>query len=126
MVIGFDLADALPVPIQGTAFYGLMADVDGDGTADIRFGMANTSDTDHLQWLTDLATGHTDHSTPVDNAIAITLFPSQHDRGVSGWIHLEMPRDYEEFRFYLWASQMVNKGVVAIDFAPAEGWIDRP
>lgn len=124
----FDLADDLPVPIPGRVIYGVVADVDGDGTADVRFGIAPISDSEHLVWRTDFATGHTDHAEgPPYGPIADTWYPSQHDRGRDGIFLLEpLPGEYEKFRFYVWASMMANSEVLATDYAPDQGWIDRP
>lgn len=119
----FDLAVDLQVPIPGTVAYGLVADVDGDGTADIRYGMVNISNMQHVQWRTDLATGIAEQALQPDGAIAQTLYPSQHERGTGGILLIDRPLEETKFRFYLWASQMLGSEVIATDYAPDNGWI---
>ena len=115
----FDLAVDLPVPIPGTVAYGMVADVDGDGVADVRFGMVNTSDTENRDWRTDLATGVTDP----DQLVVDSFYPSDPDLLRQGLAVDRLPGE-PEFRFYLWASLILGGQVVATEYSPNEGWID--
>ena len=73
MSVFFELAAGLPGSNPGHGRLRLVADVDGDGVADVRFGMVNTSDTEHRDWRTDLATGVTDP----DEFIVDSFYPSR-------------------------------------------------
>ena len=137
--VGFDLAGNLPSPIpdpnEQWIAYGLVVDVDGDGVADVRIGMANFSTTakEHRVWRTDLATGETSHKAgPPYGAVgnfgidSYYPFPENHRWG-DGWAVIGWLPDERNFRFYIWASQIENAEIIATDFAPDQGWIDaRP
>ena len=132
VAVHFDLAGHHPLPIPDRSeewiAYGLVVDVDGDGMADVRFGIDNLSSEEHRVWRTDLVTEETEHHDgPPHGPVADTFYPGQHQRGgMTGSFSIERQPGETEFRFYVWASAMQGSQVVATDYAPDNGWIDRP
>ena len=97
----------------------MVADLDGDGVADVRFGMVNTSDTEHRDWRTDLATGVTDP----DEFLVDSYYPSQDP--VTPRQQIAVSRS-PKIRIPLLPLGIadLNGQVVATDYAPNEGWIE--
>lgn len=134
--------------------YGLVADDDGDGAPDRRFGMDNmpvdaTGDWPHCAWVTDLHTGQTVscdrpddecYNVPVprqsiclDVISLVTSFPGR--GGEQDGLSPAMLRFGGETtagtkfgrlpgRFYAWASVIQDGRVVATDYAPDVGWLE--
>ncbi len=137
-------------PTEQWIAYGLVADDDGDGVADRRFGMDNvpidaTGHWLHRTWITDLHTGQTVSSDRPDDdcenvpeplcrdAISlVTSFPGR--GGEQDGLSAAMLRVGGETtggatfgglpeRFYAWASVIQDGRVVATDYAPDAGWL---
>lgn len=124
-------------PRQLWIAYGVVVDTNGDGAPDWRYGVDNVpldktdSDPDRW-WRTDLHTGRTDYA--VGDHIALR-------DGGPGPVFWARPGCDMSFgaetagdspvgkglpeRFYAWASVIVNGRVVATDYAPDVGWLDR-
>lgn len=65
----------------------------------------------------------TEHAVQPEGAIAQTWYPSQHQRPTGGIFLIDRPLEETEFRLYLWASQVLDSQVIAMDYAPDNGWI---
>jgi hypothetical protein len=136
--VSIGIASAPPVavdPRQRWMAYGVVADTDGDGTPDWRYGVDNVplDETDSQPdrwWRTDLHTGRTDYAV----GDHINLRPT----GTIFWgewpaRNLELRFGAETAgagtvggvpsRFYAWASVIKDGRVVATDHAPDAGWI---
>ena len=129
--VEFDLAgeapSAFPDPPNGWVAYGMVVDVDGDGRGDLRLGMDNAPDGEHRAWWTDLATGLTEATSGSPYGLAgryyfDTFLPGE-TRSVGG-LMLYSADDVGEFKFYMWASLIVDGEAVATDYAPNVGWLD--
>ena len=124
-------------PRQLWIAHGVVVDTDGDGVPDWRYGVDNvpldkTDSEPDRWWRTDLHTGRTDYA--VGDHIALRdggpgpVFWSGSGCDMSfgaetagdGPVVNGLPE-----RFYAWASVIVNGRVVATDFAPDVGWLDR-
>ena len=126
--IGLQLVDGLAgVPDPSTTWlaYGVVIDLDGDGRADQRIGIDNST-AGHREWITDLATGQTAvNPGPIYGAFGAfgtrveTWFINR-----DGLVMLHVNRSPGGIRFYAWASMISGGGVVATDFAPDVGWIE--
>jgi hypothetical protein len=114
---------------------GVVVDTDGDGVPDWRYGVDNMPldkrGSSHRWWRTDLHTGRTESavgddihtlgdSGPVfysgsgcDMSFGAETTGDQH-------VDVGLPE-----RFYAWASVIENGRVVATDYAPDVGWLDR-
>ncbi len=116
---------SVPDPATVWIAYGVDLDLDGDGQADQRIGIDNST-SDHREWITDLATGQTAvNSGPEYGGFGAfgtrieTWFVDS--EGLAGLIVKRTPGG---IRFYAWASTISGGGVVATDFAPDTGWIE--
>jgi hypothetical protein len=126
-------------PRQVWIAYGVVVDTDGDGVPDWRYGVDNVPlDTTeqfpdpYRWWRTDLHTGRTnyavgDHITLGDGEPGPVFWPSSGcemsfgaETAGGGTAGNGLPE-----RFYAWASVIVNGRVVATDYAPDVGWLDR-
>jgi hypothetical protein len=117
-----------PSPIDPRArwiAYGIVVDTDGDGHPDRRFGVDNAasraqqSRAVHRMWRTDLGSGTTIASTwSMENYYMDATFPE------SAQGHIFVRDGGAGFRFYVWASEIVDGEVVATDYAPDVGWIE--
>jgi hypothetical protein len=114
-------------PQGGWLAYGIVVDNTGDGRPDLRFGIDNAAaNAGGRMWLTELATG----TTRTFNSLEDPRFMDA-DIGVGanednmGHIFVRSPGPV--FRFYAWASAIVDGQIVATDYAPDSGWIEfRP
>jgi hypothetical protein len=115
--------------------YGLVFDTDLDGVADVRLGMdrvpaeltpwgGTPGDTAVRAWRTDLRAGTTEFGpTGSSRAPCDCLSPRQLWDGVAtARFH---PHEAIPGRFYAWASVIQDGRVVATDYAPDAGWLDR-
>ena len=128
--VEFDLAAGAPNPFpdppDGWVAYGMVVDIDGDGHGDLRLGMDNAPDAEHRAWWTDLATGLTEATTGGPYGLAgryyfDTFLPGERP---GGGLMLFSADDVGEFKFYVWASLIVDGEAVATDYAPNVGWLD--
>jgi hypothetical protein len=137
----FDMAADVPEPMPDPAdqwiAYGIVVDTTGDGRPEFRYGIDNASpDADGgRMWRIDLTTGST-YISPLglleDPQVMDAVFPS--DRGFAtssdgfnpGSIYAKRLPDQPVFRFYVWASVIVDGQIVATDYAPDAGWIELP
>ena len=135
--IYFDMAADVPEPMPDPAdqwiAYGIVVDTTGDGRPDFRYGIDNAApDADAgRMWRADLTTGSTYAPTGLLEAPQVmdAVFPSDRDLGVTagfnpGSVFAKRLRDQPAFRFYVWASVIVDGQIVATDYAPDSGWID--
>jgi hypothetical protein len=121
--------------------YGVVVDTDRDGVPDWRYGVDNVpldktdSEADRW-WRTDLHTGRTeyavgDHITLGDGEYKGPMFygPIYPGSGSCMRFSAETPSDTVgnglPQRFYAWASVIANGRVVATDYAPDVGWLER-
>jgi hypothetical protein len=114
--------------------YGLVIDVDRDGAPDLRTGVDNLRGSVRRDqrwntdgWSTDLATGLTE--SPLEGSFRFPLTRS--DDG-SHWTtggrvgsEATLGGTPRPGRFYAWASVIEGGRVVATDYAPDVGWLDR-
>jgi hypothetical protein len=139
-LFGLHLAGNQPNPFVDPAkrwiAYGVVLDTNGDGRADVRFGMDKT-DAVYRAWRTDLATGQTASrvgppfgSTPkVDGAGRILdwYFPGDDFFGptMAAFYYFAEPGEPMP-RWYGWASMIEGGRIVSTDFAPDVGWLVEP
>ena len=118
--------------------YGVVVDTDRDGVPDWRYGVDNVpldkTDTfpePYRWWRTDLHTGRTDyavgdHITLGDGGPGTVFWSGGCDMSfgaeTAGDQRVEMGLPQ---RFYAWASVIENGRVVATDYAPDVGWLER-
>ena len=135
VAVAFDLAEPFPdpAPHRGDQWiaYGLVLDVDGDGTADVRIGMDNLSNRGgHRAWRTDLTTAVTFYQEGppyggVGETVLDSWYPGDHiHRHGDGYLVVDQLPGETEFRFYVWASLIEGGQVVATDYAPDNGWLN--
>ena len=118
-------------PSQEWIAYGIVADIDGDGVPDRRYGFDNTQVDakgvwHYRWWITDLHTGRTDWASgpPYGISVGKTEFYGGPGRFVfgadvaGGGTSGGLPK-----RFYVWASVIQDGRVVATDYAPDVGWL---
>jgi hypothetical protein len=133
----FDMAADVPEPMPDPAdqwiAYGIVVDTTGDGRPEFRYGIDNAApDVDYgRMWRTDLVTGSTYSPTGILEAPQVmdAVFPSDRDLGLEagfnpGSIFAKRLPDQPVFRFYVWASGIVDGQIVATDYAPDAGWIE--
>lgn len=122
----YDLASPLTQlqldPRRGWFAYGIVVDNTGDGRPDLRFGIDNAAgDGGARMWLTELATGTTrafeflEDPNVMDAHLGVVEAPTG---------HIFVRRPGPTFRFYVWASAIVDGQIVATDYAPDFGWIE--
>jgi hypothetical protein len=115
----------MPLPQERWLAYGIVVDDDNDGRADYRYGIDNAGvDGSARMWRTDISTGKTRAyvNTLEDPRVMDGAFPESADFESAGHIFPVPPG--EQFRFYVWASAIVDDQIVATDYAPDAGWID--
>jgi hypothetical protein len=106
--------------------YGVVVDLDGDGHPDQRIGIDNST-SDHREWITDLRTG----DTAVNQSGIYGGFEAFGTRietwfvDPDGTATILVKRQPARFRFYAWASVISGGRIVATDFAPDVGWIEK-
>jgi hypothetical protein len=127
--VEFDLAAEAPSPFPDPrnrwVAYGMVVDVDGDGQGDLRLGMDNAPRGQHRAWWTDLATGVTSATIGPPYGLAGRFYFDTWLPGEEPFGRMQlMAEDVGEFKFYVWASLIVNGQVVATDYAPNVGWVD--
>ena len=118
-------------PTKQWIAYGIVADTDGDGVPDLRYGIDNmpvdaTGAWPYRWWITDLHTGRTDWASgpPYGITVGKTEFyggPGRLSFGADvagGGTVGGLPE-----RFYVWASVIQDGRVVATDYAPDVGWL---
>jgi len=118
-------------PTQQWIAYGIVADTDGDGVPDRRYGFDNmpvdaTGAWPHRWWITDLHTGRTEWASgpPYGISVGKTEFyggPGRLSFGADvtgGGTVGGLPE-----RFYVWASVIQDGRVVSTDYAPDVGWL---
>jgi hypothetical protein len=137
--IGF-VSDPPPAvdPSQQWIAYGVVADTDGDGVPDWRYGIDNEpvdtpgayGSSPRRWWRTDLHTGRTESA--VGDHVSLPsgqMFYGNHGNqsggsglqfggDTTGGLVLGLPK-----RFYVWASVIQDGRVVATDYAPDVGWL---
>jgi hypothetical protein len=138
-----DLADNTPplvAPTDQWIAYGVVVDTDGDGVADVRFGIDNIPATapgqdEHRAWITDLHTGRTTSAVGkpyggVGETYFDTFYPGEWTGigarlGFGGDTTAAIdPLPGLHSPFYAWASVIENGRVVATDYAPDTGWLE--
>jgi hypothetical protein len=118
-----------PDPRDSWIAYGLVFDTDLDGVADVRLGMDGVpteplgwedtpSHTREHAWRTDLRTGVTEYGQVGDDSFADGGFND--GALVKLYFSPKIPG-----RFYAWASVIQDGRVVATDYAPDTGWLER-
>lgn len=126
--IGLELAGGLtsvPSPSNTWIAYGVVIDLDGDGRADQRIGIDNST-ADHREWITDLATSQT-AVNPGPPYGAFEAFGTRVETwfvDANGLVAVDVKRTPGGIRFYAWASTISGGSVVTTDFAPDAGWIE--
>jgi hypothetical protein len=118
-------------PTEQWIAYGIVADTDGDGVPDRRYGFDNmpvgaTGSWPHRWWITDLHTGRTEWASgpPYGIMVGKTEFyggPGRLTFGADvtgGGTVGGLPE-----RFYVWASVIQDGRVVSTDYAPDVGWL---
>jgi hypothetical protein len=118
-------------PTEQWIAYGIVADTDGDGVPDRRYGFDNmpvdaTGVWHYRSWITDLHTGRTEWASgpPYGVSVGKTEFYGGPGRLVfgsdvtGGGTVGGLPQ-----RFYVWASVIQDGRVVATDYAPDVGWL---
>lgn len=135
----FDMAADVPEPMPDPAdqwiAYGIVVDTTGDGRPEFRYGIDNAApDADGgRMWRVDLTTGSTYSPIGILEAPQVmdAVFPSDRDLGLTagfnpGSVYAKRLPDQPVFRFYVWASVIVDGQIVATDYAPDSGWIELP
>jgi hypothetical protein len=127
-------------PTEQWIAYGAVFDVDRDGVPDWRFGMDNMpvdarGERPHRVWVTDLHSGRTESAAgpPYGAVVGDSFYPGEWGDG-----HIAMsqpgrpgqfPKTVEDLatdvHFYAWASVIQDGRVVATDYAPDVGWLDK-
>jgi hypothetical protein len=123
-----------PFPDPGVEWvaYGAVFDNDGDGRADIRWGLDNQPGDVVRAWREDLHTGDVFQRVglwPDDNPLWEVEIPWVDADGTShrGYGKLYSELTAPKGHFYLWSAIIRDGQIVAMDFAPDAGWIDgRP
>jgi hypothetical protein len=124
----------LPKPDETWLAYGIVTDVDADGTADYRYGIDNAAghgngvvgpEASQRMWRTDLHTGETLAWSDMLEypQIMDAVFPGEASDG-GGHIYAHIGNGNSSFRFYVWAGVITDGVVQAIDFAPNSGWLE--
>jgi hypothetical protein len=118
-------------PTEQWIAYGIVADIDRDGTPDWRFGVDNAivapgcGDPSPRVWRTDLHTGRTEWAADT----CLLSFPGGMFFGTPNALRFGGEstggRTYGGLpeRFYVWASVIQDGRVVATDYAPDVGWL---
>jgi hypothetical protein len=120
-----------PDPSEQWIAYGLVLDTNEDGVPDVRLGIDNapkSEEPEHRAWRTDLDTGTTVAAVGapygfVGNTYFDTFYPGEQEGAAAARLGVDMP-DGSTYRFYGWASVIVDGRVVATDYAPDSGWLD--
>ena len=118
-------------PTEQWIAYGIVADTDGDGVPDLRYGFDNlpvdaSGAWTYRWWITNLHTGRTEWASRPPDSIMVgrTMFyggPGRFEFGsdvTGGRTAGGMPE-----RFYVWASVIQDGRVVSTDYAPDLGWL---
>jgi hypothetical protein len=127
--------DGLAGPDELWIAYGLVFDTDLDGVADVRLGMdfvpaeltpwgGTPGDTDVRAWRTDLRAGTTEFGPTGSSRAPCDCLPPYHPSGGVATAHFH-PHEAIPGRFYAWASVIQDGRVLATDYAPDTGWLDR-
>jgi hypothetical protein len=130
--IDFDLvtrpASSRLDPRNGWMAYGIVVDNTGDGHPDLRFGIDNANGAENAwgrMWVTDLHTGATQTFNSLeDPAVMDAVFPLAGTDVTERLGHVFVRHPGPVFRFYVWASAIVDGRIVGTDYAPDVGWID--
>ena len=97
--------------------YGIVVDTTGDGHPDQRFGIDNAKEDGGLRmWQTDLASGATRLDDSLESGVMDAEFPKYDPDNPLGHIFVRRPGPV--FRFYVWASAIVDGRIIATDYAP--------
>jgi hypothetical protein len=134
--VNFDVVERvgrpLPHPQDEWIAFGIVADTNGDGTPDFRYGIDNAApDSGALgtqrMWRTDVLTGETRYWYVLTVAPTMdAFFPGDKTETfgpTTGSIYAHR-EDGSPFRFYVWASLIRGGQVVATDYAPDAGWLE--
>jgi hypothetical protein len=130
---GSGLTRPFPSPLVEWFAYGVDFDNDGDGRADMRFGVDNQAADALRAWSTDLRTGETTYRTgvwPDDPRLWEVELPMADGKGAAanrGYAFLHPELTTTKGYFYAWSAVIRGGQIVAMDFAPDAGWLDsRP
>lgn len=127
----------LPHPQEQWIAFGVVADTDGDGQPDLRYGIDNApapigevlgTELRQRMWRTDLLTGTTNFYSRVFEVPSVmdAIFPGDTaglNGPTTGRIYAHRDGDWQ-FRFYVWASLIRDGQVIATDYAPDTGWLE--
>ena len=131
------VARPLPHPQEQWIAFGVVADTNGDGQPDLRYGIDNApapigevlgTEFRLRMWRTDLLTGETSHYSRFFEVPSVmdAIFPGE--SGVPLGPTIGRMYAHREggspFRFYVWASLIRDGQLVATDYAPDAGWLE--